>query len=95
METTQGTDHTFESTTFVWERRMVRRPAGGQMHSAAKPHRMLGLPRWPARRPLRLTIKYRGGPEGWVEIHARGRVVRYPGYTQVVDVLRELTNGGL
>lgn len=45
---------------------------------------------WPWKRPVTVTLKYRGGPEGWVEIRGRGRVWRRPGVTAIHDVLMEV-----
>lgn len=42
---------------------------------------------WNQRKPVTVVLKYRGGPEGWVEIRARGRVWRRPGATAIHDVL--------
>jgi hypothetical protein len=39
------------------------------------------------RKPLTLTISYRGGPEQWFEIHARGSIGRFPGYVALSDVM--------
>lgn len=90
-------EHTFPSTTFGWRKVRIRRPAGGQGDSAAQPHvsgssakrRFWGLPYRNPRVPLPLTVKLRGGAEAWVEVHCRGRIVRYPGYIAIVDVLLE------
>jgi hypothetical protein len=90
-------EHTFPSTTWAWKKVRIRRPAGGQSVSATKSHapgrgpkaRFYGLPFRNPRLPLPLTVKLRGGAEAWVEVHSRGRIVRYPGHTAVVDVLLE------
>jgi len=50
------------------------------------------LPKWNPRKPLPLTIKLRGGPECWVEVHSRGALLRVPGNTSVYDVLRTICN---
>lgn len=42
---------------------------------------------WPYKRPVTVVLKYRGGPEGWVEVRARGRIWRRPGCTAIHDVL--------
>ena len=42
---------------------------------------------WDLKKPITVRLKYRGGPEGWVEVRARGRVWRYPGVTAIHDVL--------
>jgi hypothetical protein len=69
----------------------MRRPAGGQSGSAAKPLRWFGRPRVDWRQPTTLRIKYRGGAEGWVEVHARGSVGRFPGHATILDVIAEVT----
>lgn len=76
------------STTFEWRQVKISRPAGGQKNSAPKALRWFGLPRRNPRDPLHLTIKYRGGPECWVEVHARGRIGRFPGTIQLVDLVK-------
>lgn len=45
---------------------------------------------WPKRKPLTWRITYRGGPEMWVEIHARGDIGRYPGHTPIVEILHDV-----
>jgi hypothetical protein len=42
------------------------------------------------RDPLSITVKYRGGPEAWYEIHARGSMGRFPGYVSLHDALSEI-----
>lgn len=49
-----------------------------------------GLPEWPWRKPLTIKLVYRGGAEGWVEIHARGRVVRRSGHVHLLEVFAEI-----
>lgn len=81
------------STTSAWRYGKIRRPAGGQGDSGPKGHRWRRLPPRNAREPLTIKVKYRGGPEAWVEIHARGDVGRYPGHAYLVDVLSDLCGG--
>lgn len=69
----------------------MRRPAGGQKVSAAKPHRWFLRPPRNPREPLTLSIKYRGGPEAWYEVHARGSVGRFPGCVSLHDVMCEIS----
>lgn len=78
------------STNWEWRRVKVRRPAGGQGDSAAKPLRWFHLPPWPTRRPLSITVLYRGGPEAWYEIRARGTAGRFPGHVALHDALAEV-----
>jgi hypothetical protein len=75
------------STTWTWERRKIRRPAGGQQSSQPKAARWWHLPLRDRRKPLTLTISYRGGPECWYEIHARGSIGRFPGHAYLHDVM--------
>lgn len=75
------------STTWVYEKRKVRRSAGGQDTASRKAVRWYHLPRRDRRKPLTLTISYRGGPECWYEVHARGSVGRFPGSTYLHDVM--------
>lgn len=85
-------ERAFPSTTFGWKYVKLSRPAEGQraVRSTSKGFRR--LPRWPMRKPLPLTIKYRGGPEAWVEIHSRGEIARFPGNTAIYDVLCRIAN---
>lgn len=72
---------------------MVRPAPHGQVSSAPKGHRWMKLPRRNPRTPLPITVKWRGGPEGWVEVHARGDVGRFPGDTPIATIVL-LVNGG-
>lgn len=72
----------------------MRRPAGGQQAPGAKLRRIQGLLPRNARDPLTIKVSYRGGPECWWEIHARGVVVRRPGVVALHDLLMELNGGG-
>lgn len=79
------------STRYEWRKVKMSRSAGGQQHSAPKGRRFFHLPPWDWRRPTTVTMKYRGGAEGWIEVRARGSLARYPGYVQLIDVLGEIT----
>ena len=80
-------EQTFPSTTWTFERRKVRRPAGGQQGSQPKAVRWYHMATRDRRRPLTLTISWRGGPECWYEIHARGSIGRFPGSVCLHDVM--------
>lgn len=64
------------------------RPEGGRSY-----FRRLPTALW-RRKPLHLTAKLRGGAECWVEIHARGGIIRVPGDCSVYDVLSLIANDG-
>lgn len=72
---------------------MVRRPAGGQKDISTKSRRFFGLPPRNPREVLHLTVKFRGGPECWYEIHARGQIVRYPGVRSLHEIMDEINTG--
>jgi hypothetical protein len=80
----------FGSTTWAWKKVRVSRGAAGQQPARAKRARFWGLPARSPREPLHLTIKLRGGPECWVEVHARGRIARYHGATAIADIVFEV-----
>jgi hypothetical protein len=83
MESNKGTP----STTARWEYRKVRLPPERPQHHSAEG----GLPgpraEWNRREPLTLTVRYRGGPEAWVEVKARGTTYRFPGSVCLFDAL--------
>lgn len=68
----------------------MSRPAGGHSDGAPKAPRWFGRARRNPREPLTLTIKLRGGPECWYEVHARGSIGRFPGSTQLHDLMSEI-----
>lgn len=86
-----GSEQVFPSTTWTWKQVIVRPPRQGQKGSAAKRHRWWGLPKRNMRKPLGITLSYRGGPEGWVEVHARGRQAVFHGSVAILDLLREIS----
>ena len=84
------TEQPFSSTTWEWRRVKIRRPAGGQNGSAPKALRWYRFPPRNPREPLHLTVKFRGGPECWYEVHARGSSGRYIGSTAIHDIMVEI-----
>jgi hypothetical protein len=68
----------------------VRRPAGGQQDSGPQALRWFHLPPWPRRSPLTIKVHSRGGSEAWVEVHSRGSYGRFPGHTQIIDIMEEI-----
>jgi hypothetical protein len=68
--------------------------SGGSAALAAPSSFWRGTPKWPARRkPIPLTLKYRGGPGCWVEIHSRGRIGRYSGDRSIIEILTDIAGG--
>lgn len=84
-------EHVFGSTTWKWKQVRMARPPEAMSTAPRTGHRWRRLPRIDWRKPLHLTITYRGGAEAWVEIHARGDLGRYTGDTAIIDVLLDIT----
>lgn len=81
------------SSSARWEFRRVKiasAPKGPTRQSAQQPSRWFGLAYRPPRDPLHMSVVYRGGPECWYEVHARGRVGRFPGYVALHDAMIEI-----
>jgi len=83
-------EHPFPSTRWAFKRVRVGRPpeATGTVR-AQRAHRY-ALPKRDPRVPLTVTVKYRGGPECWYEIQARGTVWRFPGWVSLHDAMEQV-----
>ena len=81
------------STTWEWRKTKIRRPPEATARLPKAARRWYHLPMRDRRKPLTLTISYRGGPECWYEIHARGSIGRFPGYAALHDVMTEIYGG--
>lgn len=83
----QEIEHAFGSPTTAWEWvKIVRRPRPSVTVERSESFR-LRLAAREARRPLQVTVRYRGGPEAWWELSSRGRSWRFPGHVALHDVL--------
>lgn len=84
-----GNDRT-GSTTWGW-RYVKIAPAPQAKSDAERSESSLGslLP-WPRRKPMHIDIRWRGGPECWYEIRARGRTIRRPGSIALHDLMEQL-----
>lgn len=80
----------FPSTHWEWRRVKIASPPEARKGRAPKAGRWWFLPRWPDRKPLPMTVKFRGGSECWYEVHARGQTGRFPGTASIHDVMREV-----
>lgn len=78
------------STTWEWRQTKIRRPPEGHSDSRPKAGRWFRFPPRNPRVPLTVSVSYRGGPEAWYEVHARGSVGRFPGYVCLHDVMAEI-----
>lgn len=86
------TEHTFGSTTYGWKKVIVSQRPAPQGDRSSVRRGLKKLPRRDPRQPLGLTMRFNGGPEGWVEIHARGEILKVPGHRSIIDVLFALNN---
>lgn len=78
------------STTSTWRYGKIRRaPEAKDGRERSEALRGSLLP-WPRRRPLTIKVTYRGGPECWWQLEARGRTWRRPGSLYLHDVLAEV-----
>lgn len=75
------------STTWEWRKTKIRSAPQAAQHSQPKAVRWYHMRARDRRKPLTLTISFRGGPEQWFEIHARGSIGRFPGYVCLADVM--------
>lgn len=87
-----GSEHLFPSTQWKWKRvKITGAPEATQ--TARRRRSFSALSRWDPRTPLPMKVKYRGGPECWYEIHARGAMVRVPGHISIHDAMEILYGG--
>jgi hypothetical protein len=85
-------EQSFSSTTWEWRKTKIRRPPDGQQTTRPKGGHWHGLPPRPIRETITLTVTWRGGPECWYEIKARGRTGRVPGWLSFHDVMMRINN---
>jgi hypothetical protein len=77
------------STRVRWELAKVHRPpeAPSTQPPEGGPPR---LSRLELRETVTITVRWRGGPEAWWEVKARGRTMRFPGHDSLHDVLLQV-----
>lgn len=88
-----GTNTRTGSTTWVPTLDKMRgsRPRGASRAGGAS--RWWNLARRDAKRPLTITVRYRGGNEAWYYVESRGSSGAFPGYRCLHDVMREINEG--
>lgn len=72
---------------------MVSPPAEGRKRQPPKASSQSPLSARNPREPLTITVHYRGGPEAFYEIRARGRVWRRAGHLCLHDVFDQINRG--
>jgi hypothetical protein len=80
------------STTFAWRKVKMKPPPAGHDTARAKRGRWHHLPRWPRTRDLTIKVAYRGGPESWWLVTARGSTGVFPGHLALEDVMVDVLN---
>lgn len=89
MDNREHANECTPSTLWGWRKVKIGRAPQAGTSSRPKGVHSSQLARRDTRKPLQVTIVYRGGPEAWWELRARGRIVRRPGYMAIHDVLSE------
>lgn len=75
------------STTIGWKPVTITSAPQGTPYARRRRSSRPFLARREWRRPLTITVAYRGTSEAWVEIKARGRVWTFDGHLTLLDVL--------
>jgi hypothetical protein len=70
----------------------MKPPPAGHTTARAQRGRWRRFPTWPRRRPVVLTVTWRGGPESWWLIQARGSNGVFPGHLAIEDVMAQVLN---
>lgn len=89
-----GTEQPFSSTTWEYRKVKISRAASPQSAGASKTLRFRFLPRRDRAKPLTISVQYRGGPECWYLVKARGGSANFHGATGIHDIMEEI-NGNL
>jgi hypothetical protein len=92
MPTTPDNRTGVPSTNFEWKLVKMKPPPAGHTAARAKRGRWSRFSTWPRQRPLQLTITWRGGPESWWLVQARGSHGVFPGHLAIEDVMAQVCN---
>lgn len=79
------------STTYAWRKVRISRAPQAETTVPRQGRPVQALAQRDPRKPLSITISYRGGAESWWELRARGVVLRRPGSVCLDDVLSLLS----
>lgn len=90
MDDEQVSNERTSSTTWAWRRVRMSTPPQAKSDRERSEAPQGSLLAWPRGKPCTVVLKYRGGPECWVEVRARGRIWRRPGTTALYDIVREV-----
>lgn len=90
MAGTREPNNRSASTTWEWRKVRMSRPPDGQERRPAAGRSFSRLPWKNPRDVLTVKVRYRGGAEAWIEVHARGVTKRYPGSLSLFDVMADV-----
>lgn len=80
-------EQSFPSTTWEWRKAKIKAPHGRNAQSARRAVRWTQMPMRMRRDPLTIKVTWRGGPECWYQVNARGSWGRFPGHLSFHDVM--------
>lgn len=87
MESNEPENTSSPSATWEWRRVKIAPAPQAKSRDERSEASSSSLLPWPRQKPLTVVLKYRGGPECWVEVRARGRIWRRPGTVAIYDLL--------
>lgn len=83
-------EHPFPSTRWEWKRVKMARPPEASSTAPSAARFRNALPGRDPRKPLPVTVKFRGGAECWYEVVSRGTTWRFPGTVCLHDAMRKI-----
>ena len=94
MRESNEDEQSFPSTTWSWEYRKIKAPHGRTTQGARSARRFVSMPMRMRRNPLNIRVTWRGGPECWYQVDARGSWIRIPGHLSFHDVMTTIYGDG-
>lgn len=79
-----------ESTRWRYTRVRIKRAPEATEHSRPKGVRWRRFGKRDPRQPIQVTLKWRGGPEAWIEVTGRGETNRYPGFVSIAEIVLDI-----
>lgn len=83
-------EQTFSSTIWEWRKVKMKPPPAGHKTARAQRGRWRHLRQWPRTQGITLTVAYRGGPESYWLVTARGSHGVFPGHACLEDVMHQV-----
>lgn len=82
----------FPSTTWAYRKVKIARPPGGHATARSSMYGWRSLRRSERRMKIRITVSYRGGPQSYWLVEARGRHAVLPGHMALEDLMAAVHN---